>query len=59
MPRPIKLELLLTGHDVLGFDVAYDEGLLIVTDCARKRIPLYEFKCTRNLTQLLKEHFNW
>mgnify|MGYP003656354645 CR=1 FL=1 len=59
MPNPVKLELLLTGSEVLGFDVAYDGCLHIVTDCSRKRIPLYEFRCTRNLTLMLKEHFNW
>jgi hypothetical protein len=59
MHNPVKLELLLTGNEVVGFDVTYDKGIHIGTDCSRKRIPLYEFRCTKNLTRLLKKHFNW
>jgi hypothetical protein len=59
MPKPVKLELLITRHEIVGFGVDCDRMVYVLTDCSRKRIPLYEFKCTKNLTKLLKEHFNW
>ena len=55
-----KLEILLTGAEVLGSGVK-DDGLFlqVQTDCSRKRIPLYEFKCTRSLTHLLAYSLGW
>lgn len=49
-----KLRLLITNRSILAMGLVDDGGLYYVTtDSDRKRIPLYEFQCDRNLTEFL------
>ena len=49
-----KLRLLITNRSILATGLVVDGGLYYVTtDSDRKRIPLYEFQCDRNLTEFL------
>lgn len=51
-----KLRLLLTDLSIQATGLVEENDLLYVTtDSDRKRIPLYEFKCDKNLTKLLND----
>jgi hypothetical protein len=52
----IKLTILTTEEELLGHEVLYKDGLWFIrTSSARILIPLYEFKCDKNLTTLLND----